>query len=214
MECSNKLSIKNFISKDILEQIKTQEKINTTSHIAFQYKNSEICPFCRMYFCIADENILNLKCEKCHKTWCKKCKSSAHELGCNYIRNLTDEKILNQLAKIIDNALMHKCPYCNTRYIKDYGCTLVKCTSCGGKSCYLCGIKVPKKIINGRESEYWHYRESSCKVYLDDDGETSDQGNDKYNKRRIINACREFMDENSPDVQEKIKKILKDKYDI
>jgi hypothetical protein len=214
LKCSDKLLIKNLVSKDTIEKIKNQEQIAKIAHKALKYNNSEICPFCKMYFCIVDGNTRNLVCEKCHKIWCRKCKSDGHEWGCNQIRDPTDENISVQIAKVIDNALIRKCPYCNTTYIKDYGCTLVKCTICGGKSCYLCGIKVPKKIIDGRESEYWHYRQSSCKVYLDGDGETEDQGNEKYNKQRIINACREFMNENSPKVKEKIILILKDKYQI
>jgi hypothetical protein len=204
--------IDNNITLDKLNDIIQHMEVLNMSKVLSNYY---ICPFCQRYGCVVDNNnIKNIKCERCNKKWCKKCKQLDHDGECGVIGGNFNKEIINHIVEeCISDSLLHSCPVCSTKYTKTYGCNLMTCPKCKSYSCYICGMMiVPRGNI-----KYWHFRGSgsadfnaSCPLYNYSIGIDVEKGNNKYNKERISQACKNLYDINTDiKVRKEIVKILK-----
>lgn len=187
--------------------------INDTSQFCKIFDDYTICPFCSKYGCIADQEILYVKCGRCEKTWCVRCRKEQHGIDpCCKIKDSTDldgiRKIINET---ITEALTHTCPNCEIKYIKDTGCNMMTCASCEANSCYICGKLLPKRIINDNIIKYYHFKDSGsvdpdaiCILWNDRDGKSSDHGNATYNNEKLRMKCQQLIDINENVIVKKI----------
>jgi len=213
MNCSYQLAMDYILDENIMDKIKIQEEIKYVTEFAKICEDFQVCPFCKRFGCIVVDDHINpwVECQKCPKKWCKICKGDGHHGPCDKIIDPTPDKIRNHIAETINNAAMHKCPHCSTAYLKDYGCNLMTCPGCKGMSCYICNLK----IQSVRGSKYWHFRENGCKLYNDkNNGNSDDQGNQDHTKKSTLDACRSLLEANTPEVQEQIRNMLKNKFKI
>lgn len=183
-------------NNDIIKSILTDEEyskyidlkeIYEIKKLAQYIKNYKICPQCNKYGIEVDvKEKTSILCRKCNKSWCNLCNKEYHiddcyKLKLDTFKDVNDKTIYinNILAELETKALMHICPKCNTKIIKDGGCNLISCTNCNTYSCYICNIQIFEK-----EHTYYHHfnhhplndSNSKCILWTD---------NDKYNKYEI-----------------------------
>jgi hypothetical protein len=203
--------IKRCISEKQFSNFGDIADIHEALRMADIFDDFQICPFCSKYGCITDNEIKNVKCLRCQKMWCIKCRKEDHgKDSCGKIKNPEDiEGIKRIVHESITEALTHQCPHCNTKYIKETGCNLMTCDSCGVHSCYICGI-----ILKERPGgiKYYHFKGSGsadpnavCLLYNDKTGLTKDHGNAMYNNEKLKYSCQKLIDMND-DI--KIKRII------
>lgn len=202
----------------LLEKYKEYRDIDATANIASFLDNYHICPFCSKYGIIVDndnDEILVVNCEnvECKKSWCILCRNEAHgNNNCNIIKKY-DLKIIDKtINRVIDNATLHKCPKCYTRYNKEEGCNLITCPSCHTYSCYLCG-----EIITPNDGKkYEHFDKSECTVYNGDEYDNDDDiinENKKLNRTKIEDALRDLIKINydNPKIRDTLIKNIKNR---
>lgn len=170
-----------------------------------------ICPLCRKWGCIFEEdplvkNKVYIDCHHCKLKWCNICKREAHgdadydggKYAC-YTLIFKDEEKEEQRITIIDNliqdmiskAITHNCSTCGCAYIKEEGCNLMVCHYCGGMTCYLCNTKIYYKEDKGK---YWHFAghelsepDTTCILWnTNPDDDQDNQGNTNYNNTKIL----------------------------
>ena len=222
--CHGHMDIKNI--KKLLtneNMIKLEDVFDHVTVINFSkiLENYQICPFCQRYGCIVDDGAINnIKCERCEKEWCKKCKQNSHGLEqCGRITGKFNKDLITSIVEeCITDALLHECPVCPTKYTKTEGCNLMTCEKCGSYSCYVCGMKVYYK--EGRK--YWHFkgsgsadRDAVCPLYNGGNESKYDKaGNKKYNDDRIKQSALKLYNVNdSNEVKIEILKVLQ-KHDV
>lgn len=200
-KCLPEQTFKNF--KDMLI-------VSTVTSFAKVLSDYQICPFCNMFGLIAEGNIKYIQCQKCIKSWCVLCRKEAHEDDpCWKIKDEKDhDAIVSAVTETLTNALVHKCPSCHSKYIKEEGCNLMTCSSCHSYSCYLCGIK----LIPRAGSKYWHFydtngiptKEKTCKLFNDAGfiGQLTNQGNTKFNNDKVLKECKKLLAINNEAVQQ------------
>jgi len=177
--------------------------------------NYQTCPFCTKYGIIIEniDQIPNdrcyIDCPHCKKSWCIKCRNEKHIPDpCGKLKT-TDEKIIkNIVTQTIDDALIHKCPKCMTKYEKVDGCNLITCSTCHTYSCYLCGLLIVPK--NGQK--YWHFGSGYglCPLYNSNDSDVK-KGNIKYNTEKIKTKLNDLItiNKDNEDVVNKLKEECK-----
>lgn len=198
--------------------------VDEATRLAPLLDNYHICPFCSQYGVIIENYpqynanniqqnhyIQNIMCEniKCGIMWCIKCRKAYHgSESCNKIYVCNKGIIKKTIDEVIDNAIIHNCPKCFTKYNKEDGCNLMTCPSCGSYSCYVCNMLI--RPINGQK--YWHFKSSAlnnnqntCTLYNTNiNGNDNDikKGNLNFNNKRIISALHDFINinKNNPDI--------------
>ena len=191
------------------------QQVDSAAKIASAVSNYHICPFCSKWGIIVDnmypgnhpQNIINVDCGNCGVLFCILCRKAYHgKDSCNKIDHVipTETVIRNTINRVIDDAVIHSCPKCYTKYSKEDGCNLMTCPSCNTYSCYLCNmVLVPK---NGQK--YWHFSSEpgKCNLYnhkgMPTDRETS-KSNVAYNNTKIVNALKRLLLENMDNSQVK-----------
>lgn len=122
--------------------------------------NSYICPNCKKYLLILNdsEKTLHFVCDVCFVSFCVKCNNQADVCMCTNVNNkmMSDDVMRKIIGAIIDQITIHKCPVCESKYVKDDGCNLITCSSCHSYSCWSCGIQILP--INGLK--YTHFKGS------------------------------------------------------
>jgi hypothetical protein len=199
----SKQTIKDCIDEKTFKTFEDQALISEIISFAKILDNYQTCPFCEKYACQVDNTITFCICERCEKSWCIKCRRLSHDPHpCNKITDNTDvEGIKRIVHETMTNALIHKCPTCHTKYIKETGCNMMHC-SCGNNSCYLCNSKISTNI------GYDHFKNSKCRLYNDGTGKGADQGNAKFNNEKLINECNKLLNVNSYKVQKIIRQEM------
>ncbi len=193
-------------------------EISEVRQIASIISNYQICPKCRKFgIQIDSKEKLSVKCGKCLSEWCSKCQKQSHKQDCNYIEisNIKKENlesyIDNILIEIRNKTIMHTCPHCNSTFIKEEGCNLIKCSTCNGHSCYLCGIK----IYSLNDSYYHHFKghvlnqtKSECELWNGKDGSTG--VNQNWNNVKLVQNYKNLISINSNELRPIIyNKLLK-----
>lgn len=186
-ECVNKETYDKFEELLEIKEIKKFYKLLT---------DYQICPHCHKCGVIANKNVLKCKKSNCKKKWCSKCRKPDHpSYTCNKIINSQNiDAIRTIVEETISHALTHKCPKCNSIYVKEevYGCNNMTCSMCGTQSCYLCGLQ-----------------SCVCPQYNKNKyNNLKDDGNWLYNRKKIIKACKELLMENDKNVQVVISKEM------
>jgi hypothetical protein len=168
--------------------------------------NCQICPFCEAYACEIDNKVKEIYCNKCNKSWCPKCRKKSHgKTECGYVSDSSDNTVIKNIVhETLSESLVHHCPNCETKYVKDSECNLITCT-CGTHSCYICGMVILPKGENN-EILHWHFKgsgsaeeDSVCLLYNDDNERTQDRGNTKYNNDKTILNCEHLLNINDDD---------------
>ena len=145
-------------------------EIQEVSEIANILANYQICPFCSRYGCVVDTP-QQVKCVKCDNIWCSKCRRRNHAGDCYSLLFGQDETILEKcntvdkmLQELSTNALSHSCSSCGVKFYKEEGCNHMVCPRCRTSSCYVCGVKIERKMIltllGMVPSEYYHFKGS------------------------------------------------------
>lgn len=212
--CYKNSDIEKCLSEKMYKIFSDMIIVSEITSFAKLFNNYKICPFCNMFGIIVEGNdIQYVKCERCvDKSWCILCKREAHDKDpCWKIKNANDrDAIVYAVTETITNALAHKCPNCNTEYIKEEGCNLITCSACHSYSCYLCGISI--KPIAG--DKYWHFygeggtptNIKTCQLF---NGYGEKQGNTKYNNDKILKACETLLKANDLEIQNIMKIEMK-----
>ena len=139
---------KTVLNEQEYEKFTDLYEISEIRQIASIIPNYQICPKCRKYGIQIESNQrVHIRCGKCNFEWCNLCQKQSHQKDCVYIQIPIEDKQLithieNLLVEIRNNIVMHTCPHCNSRFIKEEGCNLIKCSTCNGHSCYVCGVKI------------------------------------------------------------------------
>lgn len=221
--CENryKLSDLGFLDEKILNRYKEHSQVEEATRFASMLNNYHICPFCSKYGVIVDNapfehvnNIRSLHCEniECGYYWCIKCRKEYHgNEPCNKIYLKDVDKIKKTIDETIDEAMIHKCPKCYTKYSKEDGCNLMTCSSCHTYSCYVCNeVVIP---VNGMKYHHFHAPGAKCPLYNTSEivtPETVTKGNIDYNNRRVITALKNLLELNkdNPEIHGLIMKDL------
>lgn len=201
-------TINKVISDDLDLSIKYTEyrSVDVATSLAQNLSNYHTCPFCSKWGIIVDnvyppehpQSISNVRCEICDMLFCIICRKAYHgNDSCNKIDSSNPDIIRLTIDRVIDDATIHKCPKCFTKYNKEDGCNFMTCPSCNTYSCYLCNmILVPRNGL-----KYWHFSNnpSQCSLY-NHKGGTDDQsinkGNTDYNNLRVVRALKDILMEN------------------
>jgi TRIAD3 protein (E3 ubiquitin-protein ligase RNF216) len=197
-------------------------RILETKGLASIVDNYSICPFCSQWGCIVEnvydgihpQNINGVRCLVCRKSWCVICRSAYHgEESCNKLNTHDEDVIHRVVCKVIDDAVIHTCPNCRTKYSKEDGCNLMTCPSCKTYSCYLCNtVIIPK---NGRK--YYHFSKKTCPLYNNDTGTKKAEvpnANKRYKNEHIRFAVEKLLDANKHDdvlcikIADTVRKVL------
>lgn len=167
--------------------------------------NSFICPVCQRYLLILrdDEKRTHFVCDICSNPFCIKCNNQALVCVCSNINTMSEDMIKQIIGAIIDKIIIHKCPACSSKYIKEDGCNLMTCSNCHAYSCWSCGIQVFP--INGKK--YQHFKGSGsadknavCPLYGDDVFFKTMNDKVKMELQKFLKAC---------DNQKLVKKIIR-----
>ena len=172
--------------------------ISEVKELAKSINNYQICPNCAKYgleIDINNEQKIEIKCGRCEFTWCNLCRKKYHDEHCYLIKidEIKKEEqnniILNIINDIKSKKIIHKCPHCNTSFIKTEGCNMMTCEHCHGYSCYICGDKIFPKF----NSKYYHFKghalndgNGTCPLYNNNILENIVAGNINYNFTQII----------------------------
>lgn len=216
----NENTFRTILSEDEYKKFIDLYEISEIRQIASIIPNYQICPKCRKYgIQIESNNRLNIICGKCNFEWCNLCQKQSHQKDCFYINISIDHKdiinhIENLLVEIRNKIVMHTCPHCNSRFIKEEGCNLIKCSTCNGHSCYVCGVK----IFSVQNSFYHHFKghalnktNSNCELWNGKDG--SINSNIDSNNRKLLSNYKNILKINSVKLRPVIyKQILKYHY--
>lgn len=218
--------IEALLSTDDYERFMDNYVITATLKMSNLIENYQICPFCSKYGIELEkmnfnyENRIPVKCGRCYETWCSHCyknhgvSESCFTIRCDALNSDEIEKKISEIEKLIlntlDDAIIHKCPSCNTEYIKDDGCNKITCTVCGAVSCYLCGEKIEKR----NETYYWHFSgnvfndgKTYCKLYSDDDPL---EGNAKYIYKSLKDKLMRLIENNEEQIAVIIQYVLRE----
>lgn len=172
--CNCKISmneLERVLPKKLIKRLDEIEAFNAIKNV--NIKGLRTCWKCG-YKIIDEDNKGPFICPWCYEKTCKKCGNKYHDKKSCKKANLDPNRIVEEK---MSEAIVKKCPKCNTQYIKDEGCNHMTCPLCHTDFCYLCG-----KIIRGKISK--HYRK--CTQFMD---------NDKYVNEQIQNARTNAMKE-------------------
>ena len=118
------------------------------------------------------------------------------------MRDEEKKKIIDALIhNIVFEKLTHSCIKCHSKFVKEEGCNLMTCPSCGAMSCYICNILLS---LDKHGNKYWHFsgHENSgiganCPLWNNfaNDGKES-QGNTEFNIKQIFKEFTIIMEQN------------------
>lgn len=208
----------NSEDKELYSRYIEYEQIDNATKIASAIDNYHLCPFCSKWGIVVEniypgrhpQNIINVTCGNCSTIFCILCRKSYHgNDSCNKIYFPNETIISNTIDRVIDEAIIHSCPKCYTKYSKEDGCNLMSCPSCKSYSCYLCNMVILPK--NGQK--YWHFSSEpgKCRLYNHLENPTDQEtrkSNIEYNNGRIVCALKRLILENMDD--NKVKFMLLD----
>lgn len=207
--------LQKILDADKFGQLNEQMQLMHVKQLAGTLDHFHICPFCQRYG-VQIKNINAVReatCGVCYHIWCLKCRQESHsqQIPCERLRQLDPEFVRHKVEEFITSALMHTCPSCHTKYIKDDGCNLMTCPQCKCYSCYLCGITLKPK----RGTKYWHFQNhvhadpnATCPLYCNNDFRN---GNHIYNTAKLKDVCKRIFEANpTHDAQEMIRSCLID----
>ncbi len=213
-KCTGKFTfdtIKKCLSETNYEKFIEFDKIIELRKIEQETDNFKICPFCKIYGIVSDQQFIY--CNKCLAWWCTICNKSSHQSKkCNDLFDVDD--VRKKVHDVMSDSLIHGCPICHVSYIKYDGCNLIVCKSCATRSCYVCNMVIPPRRIPHKiaYNEHYHFKNSIyadfdavCPLYNDKTGETSDHGTKKYNDDKLFtNLLKMLIGEKN----ESIRKIM------
>jgi len=112
------------------------------------------CPYCKIgSIKTSCKNCTKAECQNCHYNFCPMCLQNAHpDITCENNRSTMNE---TEQRKFNDNRLTQHyvstqvkvCPSCNTKIVRDGGCSHMTCKVCKYEFCYLCLQKYKGKYV-------------------------------------------------------------------
>ncbi|KAL3431231.1 hypothetical protein BDV09DRAFT_153895 [Aspergillus tetrazonus] len=154
----------------------------------------EDCPFCSYKAVLPPvEEDREFRCEnsQCKVVSCRLCKEKSHiPQTCEEYRKDKGLSERHQVEEAMSNALIRKCPKCQLKIIKEYGCNKMQCTKCHTLMCYVCQKDITKE-------GYAHFGRGGCPQ---DDIHTQDR-DDREIQRAERAAIDKILAEN-PDISE------------
>lgn len=203
------LELQKFLQPAHYQMVLEQDELQQVAALAVTLDNFHSCPFCLRFGLVVPVGVptRTLDCARCRKRWCLQCRSEDHGRDpCERIRDVG--KIPQIVANTITQSIVHRCPHCHTKYTKSEGCNLMTCPRCHGKSCYICGVPIKERQINGKTSFYYHFKgsgnalpEAQCPLYNDGD-------NVGYNQRKTQQALWRLLDINDKPIRHLIAKEI------
>ncbi|KAL4980102.1 hypothetical protein BDW66DRAFT_70123 [Aspergillus desertorum] len=154
----------------------------------------EDCPFCPYKAILPPvEEDREFRCENssCKVISCRLCKDKSHiPQTCEEFRKDKGLSERHQVEEAMSNALIRKCPKCQLKIIKEYGCNKMQCTKCHTLMCYVCQKDITKE-------GYAHFGRGGCPQ---DDIHTQDRDHREIQKAERA-AIDKILAEN-PDISE------------
>ncbi|VBB17994.1 hypothetical protein YASMINEVIRUS_457 [Yasminevirus sp. GU-2018] len=202
-------SVKKLLTPTNIEIYKKIRKIYQIHNLHLSTNNSHICPNCSQYLLVLNVGDPTTKfvCDECDVKFCIVCNSTVTECTCydpnNTRKSIDESDVIRRVGAIIDRIVIHKCPVCGAKYIKDDGCNLITCSKCHSYSCYLCGLHIePRGSV-----KYWHFVDSgstqadaTCRLYGED-------GHSKKINDGIKTELKAFL--RSTNERSRVKKIIR-----
>ncbi|KAL5003273.1 hypothetical protein BDV10DRAFT_68913 [Aspergillus recurvatus] len=154
----------------------------------------EDCPFCSYKAVLPPvEEDREFRCENstCRVVSCRLCKEKSHiPQTCEEFRKDKGLSERHQVEEAMSNALIRKCPKCQLKIIKEYGCNKMQCTKCHTLMCYVCQKDITKE-------GYAHFGRGGCPQ---DDIHTQDRDHREIQRAERV-AIDKILAEN-PDISE------------
>jgi hypothetical protein len=200
-----------ILSQDVYKKYLECAEVEQAVNMAKLFDNYCLCPFCSK-FALTIDNIegipdthLEIKCPRCVKSWCVKCRNESHVPDpCGKIKVFDKNAICRIIERTIDDATIHKCPKCFTKYKKEEengACNLMTCPTCHTYSCYVCGIMIEPKVKPEGTIKYWHFKGHSdadkntqCQLYYKYGTQKEiDEGNKAYENKKITEGLEKLV---------------------
>jgi hypothetical protein len=207
----NDYDIMTTLSEDEYMKYLECADVEQAINMAKIFDNYCLCPFCSK-FAVTIDNIegipdthLDIKCPRCVKSWCVKCRNEAHvPEPCGRIKVFDKNAICRLIERTIDEQTIHKCPKCFTKYKKEEengACNLMTCPTCHTYSCYVCGIMVEPKIKPEGTIKYWHFKghtdadkNAQCVLYYKYGTQKEiNEGNKEHNNKKIAEGLERLV---------------------
>ncbi|KAJ9648108.1 hypothetical protein H2199_001885 [Coniosporium tulheliwenetii] len=150
---------------DKLENLQQQEDIRNAG-----LKDLAECPFCDFKAILPPVHVdREFRCHntECEKISCRLCKLETHiPLTCEQNAKERKGSMRHAVEEAMSEALIRSCNRCKNKFVKDWGCNKMACTSCGNRQCYVCSQDV---------HDYQHFGAGRCPLYDDTDARHDDE---------------------------------------
>ncbi|KAL5048160.1 hypothetical protein BDW71DRAFT_25897 [Aspergillus fruticulosus] len=184
--------LKEVLSPSVIEKLDSLQQEDEIRKAGLE--GLEDCPFCSYKAVLPPiEEDREFRCENssCKVVSCRLCKEKSHvPQTCEEFRKDKGLSERHQVEEAMSNALIRKCPKCQLKIIKEYGCNKMQCTKCHTLMCYVCQTDITKE-------GYAHFGRGGCPQ---DDIHTQDRDH-----REIQRAERAAIDKilaENPDISE------------
>ena len=110
------------------------------------------CPFCdyaEIYPDVSENKVFQCKASGCKKASCRLCNLPSHiPKSCTEAKAEQGVSERHFLEEAMTDALVRRCPKCQTPILKDSGCNKIVCTKCRCAICDFCGKDISKEGYN------------------------------------------------------------------
>ncbi|KAK7547286.1 hypothetical protein IWX49DRAFT_552915 [Phyllosticta citricarpa] len=178
---------------EALERLQQQEDLRNAG-----IEGLDDCPFCDFkMICAPKEVDREFRChnEDCAVVSCRLCRQETHiPLTCEQASKDKKIDVRHKVEEAMTAALIRECNKCKNKFIKEFGCNKMTCTSCRNLQCYVCSKDV---------KDYHHFGEGrdKCPLY-----ENTEQRHENEVQKAEKAAFEQLKKEN-PDISEEDLKI-------
>ena len=143
-ECEISMTeMEKLISKKTLKRLVQTDTLNAIT--AANLENTVKCHKCGNIVIFEDnEDEGPMICPVCKARTCAKCGDAWHDgMTCRQFKKLDKKRLVEEQ---MTEAVVRKCPKCQTPFMKDEGCNKMECPRCKTWICYWCRKVIPKEV--------------------------------------------------------------------
>ncbi|KAK8156267.1 hypothetical protein IWX90DRAFT_228017 [Phyllosticta citrichinensis] len=177
---------------ETLERLQQQEDLRNAG-----IEDLDECPFCDFKMICAPKLVdREFRClnEDCAVVSCRLCRQETHvPFTCEQASKDKKIDVRHKVEEAMTAALIRECNNCKNKFIKDYGCNKMTCTSCRNLQCYVCSKNV---------KDYHHFgaKPGQCPLY-----ENTEQRHEEEVQKAEKAAFEELKKENPNMAEEDLK---------